>query len=293
MSFDKKYIHLESLGKTEVEGITLGECYIFPKIDGTNGVIWFEDGEVKAGSRNRVLSTESDNQGFLNIFVKENYVGLRRFFEEFQDAIIYGEWLVPHTVKTYREEAWRRFYIFDVKYNDEFLPYPEYAERLISRGFDVIPPLVIIKDPTEDQLWKCVNDNTYLMKDGNFLGEGIVIKRYDYVNKHGRTTWAKLVRPEFKDNHRSVSSINKIENKDGVEASFIKACLKEEDILKEKSKIINESGSFENKDIPRFLNTAYYEFLRDNLVDFANKRNPVINFKELRARAFAEIRKFI
>lgn len=38
---------------------------------------------------------------------------------------------------------------------------------------------------------------------------------------------------------------------------------------------------------------GWYEFLRDNLVDFANKRSPVINFKELRARAFAEIRKFI
>lgn len=39
MSYSKSYIHLEKLGKTEVEDITYGECYIFPKLDGTNGVI--------------------------------------------------------------------------------------------------------------------------------------------------------------------------------------------------------------------------------------------------------------
>jgi len=32
-----KYQHVERYGTDEVEGIELGETYIFPKIDGTNG----------------------------------------------------------------------------------------------------------------------------------------------------------------------------------------------------------------------------------------------------------------
>ena len=38
----KKYQHIERLGTLEVEGIELGTCYVFPKIDGTNGsnLVW-------------------------------------------------------------------------------------------------------------------------------------------------------------------------------------------------------------------------------------------------------------
>ena len=31
----QKYMHVERLGKEEVEGITSGKCYVFPKLDGT------------------------------------------------------------------------------------------------------------------------------------------------------------------------------------------------------------------------------------------------------------------
>ena len=31
----------------------------------------------------------------------------------------FGEWLVPHSLKTYREDAWRDFYIFDVMKDDK------------------------------------------------------------------------------------------------------------------------------------------------------------------------------
>jgi hypothetical protein len=57
----KKYQHIERLGTTEVQNIELGECYVFPKIDGTNASVWLNNGEVQAGSRNRHLSFDSDN----------------------------------------------------------------------------------------------------------------------------------------------------------------------------------------------------------------------------------------
>jgi hypothetical protein len=295
MSYKKAYIHLERLGKTEVEGITIGECYIFPKLDGTNGVIWYEDGLVKAGSRNRELSESSDNQGFLNKFVKDNYSVLNKLLSSNPELILYGEWLVPHTVKNYRDEAWRKFFIFDVYDTGamSFLHYETYRPLLSGTGLDIIPPLVIIKDPTEEQLWHQVNQNTYMMKAGNFIGEGIVIKNYSFKNEFGRTIWAKLIRPEFKDEHRELSNPNKIINKDGIEELFVKEYFTADQILKEKAKIVNEKGSFDNKDITRLLTTAYYEILRDNLVDFVVKKNSTIDFKVLKIRAFNEIRKHI
>ena len=61
----KKYQHLEKLGYPDVENILEGMCYIFPKIDGTNGSVWIDKSNVvQAGSRNRQLSLDSDNAGF-------------------------------------------------------------------------------------------------------------------------------------------------------------------------------------------------------------------------------------
>ena len=41
-----KYIHIERLGTDEVDGILNGTVYIMPKLDGTNGQIYFHTDEV-------------------------------------------------------------------------------------------------------------------------------------------------------------------------------------------------------------------------------------------------------
>ena len=67
----KRYQHLERFGTTEVQNIELGECFIFPKIDGTNASVWLHNGEIQAGSRTRHLSLEKDNAGFLEWVLKQ------------------------------------------------------------------------------------------------------------------------------------------------------------------------------------------------------------------------------
>ena len=64
MSEFKKYMHIERFGTDEVQGIELGDCYVFPKLDGTNASLWSEDGKIQAGSRKRHLSIDADNAGF-------------------------------------------------------------------------------------------------------------------------------------------------------------------------------------------------------------------------------------
>lgn len=61
-----KYIHLERFDTSEVEGIEVGTTYVFPKLDGTNAQVWYSDVHgIQAGSRNRELTLEADNLGFL------------------------------------------------------------------------------------------------------------------------------------------------------------------------------------------------------------------------------------
>ena len=37
-----KYQHVCKIGSTDIEGLLDGECYVYPKIDGTNCPIWFD-----------------------------------------------------------------------------------------------------------------------------------------------------------------------------------------------------------------------------------------------------------
>ena len=126
----KKYQHLEKFGTTEVNGVEIGLCHIFPKIDGTNAQIWWDDLHgIQAGSRNRTLSLEKDNAGFFK-WVLENDA-LCGMMNHLPYLRLYGEWLVPHTLRTYLDSAWRDFYVFDVMdENDRYLPYEEYKELL-------------------------------------------------------------------------------------------------------------------------------------------------------------------
>ena len=64
MEFNK-YQHIERFGTDEVENIEFGRCFIFYKIDGKFGQVYLDaDGNIKAGSRNRVLTLENDNANF-------------------------------------------------------------------------------------------------------------------------------------------------------------------------------------------------------------------------------------
>jgi len=118
---------------------------------------------------------------------------------------LFGEWLVPHSLKTYRDDAWRRFYIFDVCIDRdedvlEYIPYDIYMPMLKEFNLDYIPPIATITNPTYESLIKALEKTgQFLVKDGAGNGEGLVVKNYNYYNKYGRQTWAKIVTNEFKE----------------------------------------------------------------------------------------------
>ena len=284
----KKYQHIEKLGTSEVEGILDGKVYLFYKIDGTNSCIFLKgDNELGFGSRNRELSLDNDNGGFANAITNngELYNKLLSYLKENPNYIIYGEWLIPHTIKRYNKDAWKKFYVFDVLNIEthNYLTFEEYSKDIQNLNLDVIPPIEVLPSPTIDLIKEKLNNTgNYLIKDG--LGEGIVIKNYNYKNKYGRTIWAKVLTEEFTQNKKRIRQQNH-ENKEleQIEYNIVKKYLTVDFIQKEFEKFKLEKNGFSSSNIFEFLNRTFTEFFRDNWELILKKfKSPTINFKLLR-----------
>lgn len=282
----RKYQHIERMGTSEVRGIEDGLSYVFPKIDGTNASVWLDDGVVRAGSRNRELTLDNDNAGFYSwVMLQEN---IRDFLKFHPELRLYGEWLVPHSLKTYRDDAWKDFYVFDVcleRGEDvQYLVYEEYRPLLDDFGIGYIPPIAIVKNGTYEKFTDLLEKNVFLIKDGCGLGEGIVVKNYDYHNRYGRQTWAKIVRNEFKEKHSKEMGAPIIESKTLVEEKIVKDYCTRDFVEKEHAKIVNEKDGWKSQYIPMLLGRVFYELIREESWNFVKENKyPTINFKTLNA----------
>lgn len=302
-----KYQHVARLGTNETDGIEMGECFIFPKLDGTNGSLWWDGEKVQAGSRNRHLTPDADNQGFLAHAMFDRRYEL--FFRKHPHWRLFGEWLVPHTLRTYREDAWRKFYVFDVvadmseertRFNDHGVNmgselvedyryvHPDvYQSVLDDFEIDYIPYTHVIKNPRPDDLYSLLDKNTFLMQDGE-VGEGIVIKNYEYVNKWGRVTWAKLVRNEFKEHHVKSMGATVREGSQGIEEAIVDLYVTESLVRKELAKLTGDKPIQ-----PRLLSTVYHCILTEETWNFVKKfKNPVIDFKRLQKLVTARTKEY-
>ena len=277
----REYMHVERFGNDEVQGIEFGECYVFPKIDGTNASVWVDENyNIRAGSRKREITPDNDNAGFAKFAL--NDARIIGFLSEYPGFRLYGEWLVPHTLKTYNKDAWRKFYVFDVfnHYLGSYVPYGEYKEYLDKHDIDYIPAYSTMKNATYDHFLIELNKNDFLVSEG--VGEGIVIKNYNYKNKYGRTTWAKLVTSTFKETHKRVMGPDEKRFSDLIEEKIVDEFLKQDIVEKVYAKISNDEQGWNSKYIPRLLGTVYHDFVTEELWQGLKKhKNPTINFKTL------------
>jgi len=298
MSF-VRYMHVERFGTGEVDGIECGKVYVFPKIDGTNGSVWKgEDGTIQAASRNRVLSLKNDNAGFLAYVLKNEK--LIAYIEKHPTHRIYGEWLVPHSLKTYREDAWRKFYIFDIVSNawdDEkithvHMEYDVYQPLLDEFELDYIAPIAIINDSHYDQFIKQLEKNTFLIEDGKGTGEGIVLKNYSFYNRYGRQTWAKIVKSEFKELHGKVMGVNELKGPNDTVPSIVSQYCTSALIEKTYAKIVNDSdGAWSSKMIPHLFSRIYHDLIQEEIWNILKKfKNPKIDFRYLNTCVIQKIK---
>lgn len=279
MEFEK-YQHIERFGQPSVDGILDGKVYVFNKIDGTNAQVWIDENKVlHFGSRNRELSLDFDNAGFMAKISNDERI--IKFLTDYPNYRVYGEWLKPHTIKNYEDDAWDKFYIFDITTEDEkYVQYPVYSKLLDEYGLDYIPLLTCLGNPTYEDILKLLDNVNFLIKDGSGQGEGIVIKNYDFVNRFGRTVWAKIVSKEFRSKHQRVDA-NTIKDDTMVETKIVEKYVTKSLVEKEYAKLCVDE-LFDKKQIPRLLNTIFYSLVTEESWNFIKEfRNPTINFKTL------------
>jgi len=292
-----KYQHVEKFGTDETESIELGKCHVFPKIDGTNESLWVADGKIQAGSRNRHLSEDADNAGFLAwVNLQDNF---KEYFKEFPKSRLFGEWLVPHSLKTYRENAWRNFYVFDVcedtgdeNHPVKYINYDDYQTLLDKHDIEYIPPVRIVKNGSYETFVTLLEQNNYLIEDGKGCGEGLVIKNYYYKNKYGRTTWAKIITSSFKEKHHKEMGAPKVDGKLMVEDRIIDEYLTDELVNKTLAKI--KLDGWNSKKIPQLLGRVWHDLISEEIWNIVkDMKRPTINFKILQYKVNMKIKEIL
>lgn len=275
MNSFKKYQHIERIGKSTISELLQGECYIFPKIDGANCQLWYND-RINCGTRNQMIGEGGEHAGFCKwVSEQEN---IKEFFQDNPELRLYGEWLIPHTLRTYRKDAWNKYYVFDVMNDDKYLHYDEYSKILDAYNIIYIPAICKIDSPSEEFLYKQLQSNSYLIENGKGIGEGIVIKNYNYINRFGNIIWGKIINNEFREKMQKETTITKISN--AIEKNIVDRYLTASTIQKEFAKI-NLTG-WDAKRIPQLFNTVFYVFINEEIWDIiTNMKRPTINFSYL------------
>jgi len=300
----KPYLHVERLGKTEVDNILCGTVRLTAKLDGTNASVWAdENGHMHYGSRKREISVEDDNAGFAAWMKSDNEeaVLLIRFCQANPSMIVYGEWGVSKVgaIKKYIKEAANKLWIFDIYSREEerYLTWNELEAALIMYNLiDYrVKLLATLTNPTLDDIIKVADENTFLLEGTNTLGEGVVIRRDNYTNCYGRYAVAKYVREDFRPN---TPKVKRIIQAGEIEQDFINRYLTQSELEKAKAKTALACGEEyvpgNDKFIGMFLNLLWKDALEENIVDFCKRaKNPQIDFAALNGLIKAEGRKFL
>lgn len=283
----QQYQHIEKLGTSSTQGILDGKVYVFPKIDGTNASIWCDsNGVIQYGSRKKHLR-DSDNHKFKATMSSdpESQEVLRRIFQMLGDVTLYGEWLVPHTLKTYRTDAWDNFYLFDIWDNVEqrYVPFYDWGfatlENSETTRVSVVPPLFVgdgYRIP--GLLGNLLQANQYLCTEG--IGEGIVIKNYDYMNPYGDAVWAKVVAQDFAAKRKQVHAAKGDKPKSELEQKLVDRFL--DGSLIEKEWLSCGGGVFEPQRYPELFGRVWKTFLEEETYEMVKWcKNGTINFRSL------------
>lgn len=311
MTSFRRYDHLVRLGHAESAGIADGRVYVFPKLDGTNASVWLDEtGRLQCGSRNRVLSIESDNAGFCAWANSDDpkAVALRAWLTA--RYVVYGEWLVPHTVKTYRAEAWKRLWVFDVwdRVAERYVAFDDYCDSMRKACIDLIEPLCIITNPSINQLIAQAETNSYLVQDGAGVGEGIVLKNYDWTHD-GKQPWAKIVRNEFKEKAQRAFGTTEKQGEFQVEVAIADEFCTATLVGKTRAKVVTAvashhgidmtapnaqqlvEASFRHNVIPQLLGRVWNDLIAEEMWEILKKhKNPTIDFGRLQSLVIRRIK---
>lgn len=278
----RKYPKIHRLGKEETDGILDGEeisVIIQEKIDGANTSIWLDkDGVVQCGSRTRVLPADESFNGFTEW--ARNQEPIVSYLTEHPYCILYGEWLVRHTIH-YNETAYRKWYLYDIYDvpNDKFIPIKDVESVAKEYGFNT-PKIFAEGHLTLDQIKEFVGQSEL-----GEQGEGVVIKRHGFKNRFGDHCYAKIVTQKFQENNAITFGGNNKYSETYQEMYFVnKYCTlaRVEKIMHKIQPEIDRRLDMEH--IPRVSGTCYHDMITEEAWEIASTCKTV-DFKQLKRLA--------
>lgn len=305
MAYYKSFTHVERLGKEETDGILNGVCYISPKLDGTNALVWYQDGEIHAGSRTRKLTVENDNAGFYAWVNSddEEATQLREMLKDNRHLIVYGEFGVGKVanIKDYDERAHGKLWIFDMYDTiQQCYVHPDIVTTVCdSCGLrEYRLPSLAIKNPSMEDIAAYAEDNKFLLSNANHPGEGVVIRNPNFRNKWGNYVIAKFVRDEYLQ--RKAQKENKsVSKRLDCEQEIIDYYVTDAELAKAKAKVTLTLGleEFDNKNskcVGMFLNLVFNDAVLAEITDICKRwKRPVINFQELNNLCNIKAREYV
>lgn len=279
-----KYQHISRLTNDETEGLLDGDVIIQTKIDGANLSVAHteEKGHIIASRNNAKSVGGKPENGFRGAV--EYCLGHSGLMSLSKQYILRGEWLVRHSMN-YPKEYMQHFYVFDVqRYEDHSYLHPdEYIPLLEKCDIKYIPVLARLTNPTMDELIKLAEGPDEF---GAEQKEGIVIKRYDFVNKYGRVQFAKLVNESFKIKNKLAF---RPKNADDITIKFASEVVSQHLVLKviAKIKAENSNNNITIRQMPQILGLVWYDTFTEELWDFV-KKNKVKEFNFYAAKKLVE-----
>lgn len=279
----KTYPKIMRLGKEETDGMLDYEIVVQEKVDGANISVFWHEGKVRCGTRTRMLPEDESFNGFQEA-VKENRT-IASYLETFDTHILYGEWLVKHTI-TYPDEAYKKIYLFDVYVADDSLWLPQLEVEQTAEALGLQYPHIFASGKmTEEQINEFVGKSNIAP-----AGEGVVLKSSNFVNKFGDHCYAKVVHQKFKESNAIVFGGNNKHSETYWEMYVVNKYCTTGRVQKIMQKVQSElDRRLDMEHTSRIAGTCYHDMITEEVWEIVNKV-PALDFKRLRGLC---TRKFI
>jgi hypothetical protein len=279
MSDYKAYPKIHRLGKEETDGILDGPVIVQEKIDGANISIFQLDGKLRCGTRTRMLPEIESFNGFQEA-VQSNFQ-LAMFFSRHPDSILYGEWLVKHTI-TYPDEAYRKIYLFDIydRRKAEWASQEDVREWAETLGLQY-PHIFAEGQLTEEEIKAYVGKSAIAP-----AGEGVVLKRLDFNNAFGDNCYAKIVHEKFKEANAIVFGGNNKHSETYWEMYVVNKYCTTGRVQKIMQKVQStQEKRLHYEEIPRIAQTCYHDMITEEIWEIT-KKVPALDFRRLQRLSF-------
>lgn len=271
----KTYPKIHRLGKEETDNILDWELIVQEKVDGANVSIFWHEGEVRCGTRTRMLPKDESFRGFQEAVNANSKIA--DFLKENNDLILYGEWLVKHTI-TYPDEAYEKIYLFDVYSTilDEW--YDQESVQEIAENLELQYPHIFATGKlTAEEINEFVGKSAIAP-----AGEGVVLKAKDFVNKFGDHCYAKVVHQKFKESNAIVFGGNNKHSDTYWEMYVVNKYCTTGRVQKIIQKLQSQTDErLDLKHTSQVAGTCYHDMITEEIWEIT-KKVPALDFKKLR-----------